>query len=132
STVSAMPLVTWSAQNTLIQPMSFVRYGGGIGAASQVSATEGTMRVQVRPPAAGPADPLPLLTYKAESGGVATEFGTGWNDSYKRKVAANGPSAANLTPGQGGAAGSYAYTALDATTKYYTPPTDAKNSLHQE
>src|SRR5439155_22764428 len=95
----------------------------------RVMTNTGNLRAQLHPPCGGPADPRLLFTYNSELAGTTAEFGNGWNNNFKRSATEVSSTAAN---GKTGTGITYSYTSKDATTGYYTPPGEAKNSLKQE
>src|SRR5439155_2504626 len=107
-------------------PTELVELGGFVK--FRVMTNTGNLRVQFRPPAAGPADPRPLFTYNSD-GSSGGEFGNGWNNSFKRSVTEVDATSATVNAGTGQ---SFAYTSKDAGTGYYTPPGTAKNALQKD
>jgi hypothetical protein len=88
----------------------------------------GALVVQLCPPAAGPLDAQNLLCYRSTIR-LPAEAGWSWTHAYKRSVTTVSGSAANLNTGTWHV---LAYTNLNSTTKYYTPPAGAVSALKQE
>jgi YD repeat-containing protein len=110
-----------------IKPLrDFEDVSDSVGACCRVKADSGWLQVQVRPPAASPIDPHPLLTYNQQFRLVASEFGNGWSEAYRRKVQQAGSTGANVISGTGD---TNAYTNKDPVTGYYAPPSAGLNSL---
>ncbi len=97
------------------------------GGSLRLDLASGSLRPQGRPPAGGDFDPVPVLTYNAQST-EATDFGFGWSHAYRRRLANITGTSIDVVEGDGTV---WHYTGMvTPMNPYYTPPAGAKNSLH--
>jgi hypothetical protein len=126
--LDALAALARGVEGQVQQPLALAERCEAAGACCRVELSAGSpiLTLQLQPPAAGPSDPRPLLTYVASGASSGSTYGAGWDDAYHRRIQSVSGTAVNVITGRGP---TYSYTNLSGG--YYTPPGEARNSLRQ-
>jgi hypothetical protein len=74
---------------------------------AEINPANGNLIAQLAPPASGPFDPVPKLTYNSRASNQAIQFGHGWADLFNPTVTQIDGTTAEVVNGVGAA---YRYT----------------------